>query len=278
MAVNAAQPSPLTLTFEQVRDRYFEKLGTPQPDALSRLQRYATALNARPIAAITPEQVADVLKAAGWNGNKGHTAARLRAHIEAVLSANDLIGPEKNPASWARLKHQPALRVEEAAKTVNRESLEYRRAPELMATLDDSVKARALRFLILTAARIDEVVGMTWREIDLKQKLWTIPAARMKARRVHVVPLSDAALACLGHGGADDALIFAVSEKTTLRLAQKFAPGITQHGFRASFSTWAQEQDEGRTYTPTVIEAALAHAKGGGDATSAASPLDHVGS
>ena len=257
MAVNAAQPSPLTLTFEQARDRYFEKLGTPQPDALSRLQRYATALNARPIAAITSEEATDVLKAAGWNGNKGHTAARLRAHIEAVLSANDLIGPEKNPADWRRLKHQPALRVEKAAETVNRASLDWRRMAEFFAKLDSSLKACALRFTILTASRINETLGATWREIDLKAKTWTIPAERMKSGRVHIVPLSDAAIACLGNGGADDALVFDLSEKTTLRLAQKIAPGVTQHGFRSSFTQWALTAK----YRMEAVDVCLAHAE-----------------
>jgi hypothetical protein len=83
----------------------------------------------------------------------------------AVLSANDLIGPEKNPASWARLKYQPALRVEDAAETVHHASLDYKSLPEFFAKLDESLKARALRFTILTAARINEVLGMSWREM-----------------------------------------------------------------------------------------------------------------
>ena len=61
----------------------------------------------------------------------------------------------------------------------------------------DGIGARALEFAILTAARSGEVRGATWSEIDLSAKIWTIPAARMKANHEHRVPLSPAALALL---------------------------------------------------------------------------------
>ena len=48
----------------------------------------------------------------------------------------------------------------------------------------------ALEFLILTAARTSEVLGAKWSEVDLAEKLWTVPAERMKAKRVHRVPLT----------------------------------------------------------------------------------------
>lgn len=60
-----------------------------------------------------------------------------------------------------------------------------------------AVTARALEFLILTAARSGEVRGMTWGEVDLENKLWTIPASRMKAEAVHEVPLCEAAIVIL---------------------------------------------------------------------------------
>jgi integrase len=48
----------------------------------------------------------------------------------------------------------------------------------------------ALEFCILTAARSDEVLGARWSEIDLKNKIWAVPANRMKAGREHRVPLA----------------------------------------------------------------------------------------
>ena len=59
------------------------------------------------------------------------------------------------------------------------------------------ISARALEFLILTATRTGETLGATWDEVDIAARLWTIPAARMKAGKDHRVPLSDAALAVL---------------------------------------------------------------------------------
>jgi integrase-like protein len=55
----------------------------------------------------------------------------------------------------------------------------------------DEVKARALEFTILTAARTSEALKVTWDEIDLDAKVWTIPAERMKGNKLHRVPLSE---------------------------------------------------------------------------------------
>jgi integrase len=55
----------------------------------------------------------------------------------------------------------------------------------------DSLSAKALEFTILTAARTNETPGMRWEEINFRDKVWTIPAQRMKASREHRVPLSD---------------------------------------------------------------------------------------
>ena len=61
----------------------------------------------------------------------------------------------------------------------------------------DGIGARAFEFLILTAARTGEVIGARWYEIDLKNKLWTVPAERMKAGKAHRVPLCPRAVAIL---------------------------------------------------------------------------------
>jgi integrase len=56
---------------------------------------------------------------------------------------------------------------------------------------------RLLRLLILTGQRLREIANMRWREVDLRRRLLTIAADRMKGRRAHEVPLSDAAVALL---------------------------------------------------------------------------------
>jgi len=54
-----------------------------------------------------------------------------------------------------------------------------------------------IQFLILTGQRRTEVAGMTWREVDVENRLWVIPAERAKNGQPHSVPLSDAAVAIL---------------------------------------------------------------------------------
>ena len=61
----------------------------------------------------------------------------------------------------------------------------------------EGVSALALRFVILTAARTGEVRGMRWREVDLAANVWSVPGDRMKAAKLHRVPLSPAALTVL---------------------------------------------------------------------------------
>jgi integrase len=127
---------------------------------------------------------------------------------------------------------------------------------------------RALEFLILSCARTSEALGADWSEIDLKARVWIVPASRMKSGREHRVPLSDAAVALLGamptpHSG----LVFAGTEagspigKMVLpRLMDSIGKGaFTIHGFRASFSTWG---NEATSFPAEVIEAALAHLTG----------------
>jgi integrase len=125
----------------------------------------------------------------------------------------------------------------------------------------------AFEFLILTASRSGETRGALWSEIDMADRLWTIPAARMKARSAHSVPLSKRALEILEQVRAahcDSQLCFPNARgkpfsdmvfTKTLR-DMKLGFSATAHGFRTSFKTWAAEtgiRDE-------VSEAALAHA------------------
>ena len=125
----------------------------------------------------------------------------------------------------------------------------------------------AFEFLLLTAVRTIEVRGARWDEFDLERALWTIPAARMKMRRDHVVPLSQRALEILGearqHCGLS-AYVFPGQKITktlsenTLSLALRrigFDGRCTPHGFRALFSTSLNELC--RPFD--VIESALAH-------------------
>jgi integrase len=125
--------------------------------------------------------------------------------------------------------------------------------------------ACALEFAILTAARTGEVIGARWSEIDLADKLWTVPAERMKSAQAHIVPLSDDAIEILKsppHEG--DGYVFpgarsseSLSNMAMLELLRGMRPGFTVHGFRSTFRDWAGDRTN---YPRDVIEAALAHA------------------
>ena len=78
-------------------------------------------------------------------------------------------------------------------------ALPYQAVPAFVTTLqtipnmEDAVRL-GLEFLILTATRTNEVQFATWKEVDFKDKTWTIPGERMKSGRAHRVPLSDRAV------------------------------------------------------------------------------------
>ena len=128
------------------------------------------------------------------------------------------------------------------------------------------VAADALKFLILTAARTGEVLGMMWQEIDWKQKIWTVPADRMKAGRQHDVPLSDAAMNVLQANkpkvAAPDGFVFTskggrpLSNMAMAQLLKRMDIKVTVHGFRSTFRDWAGETTD---YAREDIEMALAH-------------------
>jgi integrase len=126
----------------------------------------------------------------------------------------------------------------------------------------------AIQFTILTAARSGEVRGATWNEFDLKKNLWTIPASRMKMRMPHTVPLSITAISILNRVKilyGDSHFVFPgihrlqgpLSENTMLFAMYRmgYHSKATMHGFRALFSTIANEAG----FHPDAIERQLAH-------------------
>src|SRR5262249_5291938 len=134
-----------------------------------------------------------------WH-TKTATARRTRHRIEAVLdfALAARLRSGDNPARWALLQHLLA-QPEKIARRRHLAALPYAEMPAFMARLRnmDRVDARALEFAVLPAARTGEVIGARWAEIDWETQIWTVPAARMKARKEHRVPLSPRAVALL---------------------------------------------------------------------------------
>ena len=238
-------------------------------------------LGAKPIADIKAADLLDVLLP--LVADAPETGARIRQRLEAIFA--DAILREQcegNPA--AAIKR--ALRV----KRIKRHfaAMDYAAVPAFIEMLHTSDRlgvsvALAFEFMILTAARTSEVLGATWAEIDEQRRTWTIAAERMKARQPHTVYLTDRALDILREVHklrATDAdgkhkpgdYLFPSPQRATRPLSNMAfltalerlglwgidvdeAQRVTAHGFRASFSTWANEQH----FPRDVIEAALAH-------------------
>jgi integrase len=223
----------------------------------------------KPVADVTTD---DVLKALSplWS-KKSSTAVMLRSRIELVLSYAKSRGwrDGPNPAMWrdhlAHLLPRPA----KVHQTEHRAALDWREAPALLAALgpEPSMAARCLRFVILTACRSGEARGCRWSELDLEQRLWTIPAGRMKSGREHRGPLSPEALAVLAEAAAvrTGDLVFwgrsggVMADKTLTELLQRLGHGdVSVHGMRSTFRDWAA--DTGKP--GDLAEVALAHVVG----------------
>ncbi len=237
----------------------------------STLNTYAALLMKRDVATITTEDVLAVLKPI-WT-SKAETASRLRGRIEAVIDAAIARGyrTEANPARW-KGHLERLLPPRKKLTRGHHRALPYSELPDFIALLrgQDGISSQALEFTILTAARSGEVLGAKWAEFDLEKRIWTVPAARMKANKEHRVPLSDRAMEILNAMNevkvsdfvfagkkADKGLSGMALEMVLRRL--NFADRATVHGFRSCFSDWATEQTH---YSGEVREMALAHTVG----------------
>lgn len=230
-----------------------------------------------------------------WH-DKTETASRVRSRIESILSWATVAGHRvgDNPARWrgnldallprpgriSEKGNQPAIALEDASTWFS------------MLRNRESVGAKALAFLTLCASRSGEVRGAAWEEFDMVAKVWTIPAARMKAEREHRVPLTDQALAVVKSMPrfAGSPYVFAaprggmLSDMTLSKVmrdlqakaeteAEKTGRSQTKagwrdprsgrpavpHGLRSTFRDWAAERTD---YPRDMAEIALAHRVG----------------
>ena len=206
-------------------------------------------------------------------GSRQETARRVRQRIRTVMRwamAHGFI--QTNPAGEVIDGALPPMpKLED-----NLRALPYQEVSDGLATIDASGASIAaklcLRFVVLTAARSGEARGALWREIKVKEALWTVPGDRMKGGKEHRVPLSDAALTVLGQAqklrdGSD--LVFPsptrpgypLSDMTLTKVLRGvgLADRATVHGFRSAFRDWAAECTSA---SEAAIELSLAHRDG----------------
>lgn len=235
----------------------------------STLATYASpVVGSMPVDRIELAHVVEILTRNDFWNAKPESASRVRGRIEAVLAWATVSGYRTgdNPARWRghldavlpkpsklkRVQHHPALPIEAA--------------PRFLADLRkrEGLAARALEFLLLTAARSGEVRLATWGEIDLEARTWTIPGERMKAGKTHVVPLSHPAIALLKAlpRFEDCPYVFpaprgkAFSDMSLSAVMRRMEVAAVPHGLRSTFRDWASERT---SYPRDVAEMALAH-------------------
>jgi integrase len=241
---------------QSLQDHAYPHIGDKQPDT------------------VEPAHILDLIGTLLAEG-KVETARRVRQRLDAAFEHGCLrYGFRSNPVALSkrelakRFKVAQAANPEEHFPCVSREQI-----PQLLramrAYVGSPTTAGLLWFVCLTGCRTGEARFATWNEFDLDKGEWKVPAARMKARRPHIVYLAPAVVELLrglqyySRGGdylfphptqiakpaSENALLFVLA-------AIGFKEKHSGHGFRRMFSTLANESG---LHRPDVIEAALAH-------------------
>lgn len=260
-------------TFQQAAEAYIDSHGDAWGNAKHRaqwtstLETYAYPVIGRLLVQdVEQEHVLQVLEPI-WK-TKNETAVRLRGRMENVLdwAAVRKLRTGENPARWkGHLDHLLAM-PSKVKKVTHHRALPVDEMSDFMTKLRgaEGTAARALEFVILTAARSGEVRGATWSEIDFKEKVWTIPAERMKAGREHRVPLSGRAIALVRSLPKVDKVEYLfpgtkggpLSDMSLTAVLRRMQVDAVPHGFRSTFRDWVGERTD---FPREVAEQALAH-------------------
>ncbi len=260
-------------TFELVAEEYIQKMEREgRSSATLKKARWFLELLAgiakRPIASVTPHELLDVLKRVERRGHH-ETALRLRSFAGRVFRYGfATLRTERNPAdilrgalTVPRVKHHAAI-------------VEPKKVGELLRAIDGYTgrpeTLHALRIAPHVFLRPGELRQAKWSEIDFAEKVWRVPAERMKMKQPHAVPLSRQVLYLLQDLRSlarDSEYLFPALHTTkrplsdnTLNVALRRLgfehDEMTSHGFRAMASTLLNESG---LWHPDAIERALAH-------------------
>jgi integrase len=262
------------LTFESQARAYFDKTKKEgrADTTLSKTQwlldMAIVEFGSKPMSEITSPLVLRCLRKVEAKGNY-ETAKRLRSKISAVFRYAVSNGTATTDPTYALRDALIRPTAKPRAAIVDRRAL-----GDLMRAIDNfhgqAVTRIALQLLALLVPRPGELRKAKWAEFDFEAAVWSIPAERMKKRRAHRVPLAKQALRYLDElksltGTSEFVLPSLVSPKrimsentlnTALRRMGFGADEMTSHGFRATFSTLANESG---LWNPDAIERALAH-------------------
>lgn len=230
-------------------------------------------IGAKPVDEVTLDDLREIVLP-HWHG-RGSTGYVVRQHLDSVMRWSVAHGHRSdNPAEQLKV-----LVPKVKAVVHHHPSLPHRKVCDAMRAVDasraDEAVKLALLFTVLCVARVGEVGGAAWSEMDLEGRVWTRPAERMKAQQLHQVPLSAQALAVLDRMRAlarSGPLVFALRNRrggtravAAADLAAVLRPlgfvdeqrrSVVMHGFRATFRVWAMEVERASFES---CEAALAH-------------------
>ena len=202
---------------------------------------------------------------------KTETATRLQQRINLIIdmaiARGYCAGP--NPARWRGYLDKMLAKPSKITKRTHHPAVPVVEIGVFMKALraQIGIGAKALEFVVLTAARSGEVRGATWSEIDLAAKVWSIPASRMKSAKEHRVPLSTAAMKLietLPRGEGAECVFVSprggqLSDMSLSAVMKRMKLDAVPHGFRSTFRDWCSERT---TYPRELAEMALAHAVG----------------
>jgi integrase len=240
---------------------------------------HAADLSAKPITAIGPQHIAAALHTL-WLTAPNQARRALAAILQVMRYARAKGLCEAQVAEWR--EHMRELMPHVNGEKKHFKALDYRDIPDFVRALravqkqGDALSPYAIEFLVLTAARENEVCGMKWWEVDWQERVWTVPAERMKAGRVHRVPLSDRAFALLmrqrgpnafGEGPDPNAFVWPgrdgqghVTGKAIYKFCvQTMGVQTTIHGLRSSFRDYMGNETH---FDRVSVEICLAHAAG----------------
>lgn len=240
-------------------------------DATLLLSKHGARLADVPVGKITPDMVDAAL--ADLKTSYRPQAQRALGMFARVFDYAKAMGHRTgdNPAAWKALFEH---RWGPQPKTHNNHhtALPYKELPDFMIRLrlrqTKGTSALALEFLILTASRTGEVLGMKWSEYHPDQKLWIIPPERMKTGVEHRVPLCDRAIQILAiqneYRVRSDYVFYgsrrvALDDKSFRVLLKTMDVPVTVHGFRSSFRDWCAAETD---FDPMAAEMSLAHSVG----------------
>lgn len=214
------------------------------------------------VTSLTPAKFAEALRPM-WLA-KPETAMRVKQRCRTVMSwcwAQGLVNGNPVDVVHHLLPPQPGKRE----RVQHRPAMPWRDIPAFMQEISGlGALQLVVEFIILTAARSGEVRAMTWAEIDLNARIWTIPSSHMKAKVTHRIPLSTRATVILMESPRRAGLVFPspssdgmLRDAALMKVLHRYTPcgAATIHGFRSSFRDWASENG----YPRDLAERALAH-------------------